>query len=857
MNLRSPITFLFFLLILFIGTSAVAQTTVVTGVVTDAGNKQPLPFVGISFTGSTIGVSSNDQGQFSIRSVKPYTQLKVTYLGFKDAIFNVVPGKQQVINVKMVPSSQSLNEVTVRSKKRPKYTNKENPAVELIRKVIANKEKNRPEAYHFVEYKEYDKMQFSLSDVSQKFADRKFFRKYKFVFENRDSTTYEGRNLLPIYLTEKLSQVYYRKSPETNKEVVLGEKSVNFGPAVDNEGLGQYFKHLYDKVDIYDNSIYLLTRQFLSPISDSAPTYYKFFITDTITTADNKKLIQLSFTPRNTNDVLFEGDIYITLDGNYAVQKAHLVINKNINVNFVRDMNVDLEFEPNPDGRYHLNKSSTSADFLGSSTTRKGGLFGIRTLTYKNYIVNKQEPEFMYAPSDEVLNDEVKHRSEEFWRENRLDTLTTAEAQVYKNIDSLTHMASFRRTADIVTLLFAGFKGFGKFEIGPASTFYSFNPVEGFRLRLGGRTTPQLSKRYFFEGYGAYGFKDERWKYFLAATYSFNEKSIYKFPQDYIRFSVQRDTKIPGQELQFIQEDNFLLSFKRGNNDKYLYVDQYKVDYVHELENHLSFNFEARKWVQTPAGSLYPFINALPTTTGINGTLFNNLTTTELTAGIRYAPHEQFYQGKLFRTPIINKYPILSLNFTAGLKNVLGGQYNYQSIKARADKRFYIAPFGYSDITLEGGRTFGTIPYPLLTIHRANQSYAYSIDSYNLMNFLEFVSDRYASINIDQHFGGFFFNKVPLLRKLKWRETASFKGLWGSVGNNNNPLLNSAVYRFPVDGNGVPITYALGAKPYMEASVGVENIFKFVRVDFVKRLSYLDHPDIAKFGVRVKIKFDF
>lgn len=857
MNSKSALKPLLFLLFLFISTFVVAQSTVVTGVVTDATNKQPLPFVTVSFTGTTIGVNTNDKGQFSIRSNQPQSQLKITYLGFKDVFITVLPGKEQVINVRMLPSSKSLNEVTVKSKKRARYTNKENPAVELIRKVIANKEKNRPDAYNFVEYREYDKMQFSLSDVSQKFADRKFFRKYKFVFENRDSTTYAGRNLLPIYLTEKLSQVYYRKSPETTKETVLGEKSVNFGPAVDNEGLGQYFKHLYEKVDIYSNSIYLLGRQFLSPISDSAPTYYKFFITDTITTSDNKKLIQLSFTPRNTNDVLFEGDIYITLDGNYAVQKAGLVVNKNINVNFVREMHVDQEFEANPDGRYHLSKSSTSADFLGSTAKRKGGLFGIRTITYKSYIVNKQEPAFMYAPSDEVENDEVKHRSEQFWAENRLDTLTTAESRVYKNIDSLTHMPSFRRTADIVTLLFAGFKGFGKFEVGPASTFYSFNPVEGLRLRLGGRTTTELSKRYFFEGYGAYGFKDERWKYFLAATYSFNEKSIYKFPQDYIRFSVQRDTKIPGQELQFVSEDNFLLSFKRGKSDKYIYTDQYKIDYVHELANHLSFNFTGRKWVQTPAGSLYPFLSSIATNTGANASIFNSLATTELTAGIRYAPHEQFYQGKLFRIPIINQYPIVSLDFTTGLKNVLNGQYSYQSIKARADKRFYIAPFGFSDIAIEGGRTFGTIPYPLLNIHRANQSYAYSIDSYNLMNFLEFVSDRYASINIDQHFGGFFFNKIPLFKKLKWRETASFKGLWGALGSNNNPSLNSSVYQFPVDGNGVPITYALGSKPYMEASVGVENIFKFVRVDMVRRLTYLDHPDIAKFGVRVKIKFDF
>jgi predicted small secreted protein len=840
---------LIFIAFLFVSTTLAAQNTVVTGVVTDASNKKPLSFVSISFTGSTIGTNTNDNGQFSLRSAKPYTQLKITYLGYKDAVVSVVAGKEQVINVKLFPSAKQISEVTIQAAKRARYTNKDNPAVELIRRVIANKEKNRPEAYNYVEYKEYDKMLFSFSNVSEKVSEKKFFRKYKFMFENKDSTSYPGKSLLPVYLVEKLAQVYYRKTPEANKEVVMGEKSVNLGPAVDNEGLGQYFQHLYPKVDIYTNSIYLLGRQFLSPIADAAPTYYKFFITDTITLADNKKLIQLSFTPRNTNDILFEGDIYITLDGNYAVQRAGLTINKNINVNFVRSMHVDLDFEPNPDGRYHLSKSNTYADF-GVTQNRKSGIFGIRTVTYKNYLVNKAQPDVLYQPDINLEDDEVKHRSEEFWAQNRLDTLTTAESKVYKNIDSLTHMPSFRRTADLVTLLLAGYKGFGKFEVGPASTFYSFNPIEGLRLRVGGRTTVDFSKRWFFETYGAYGFKDERWKYFFSGTYSLNAKSVYKFPQNYIRASFQRDTKIPGQELQFISEDNVLLSFKRGTNDKYLYNDQYKIDYVHELENHLSFNFGARKWVQTPAGSLFPFQNG-------PSTVFHDLTTTEVSAGIRYAPNEQFYQGKLFRVPIINKYPILSLDFTAGIKDALGGQYRYENLRARIDKRFYIAPFGFSDVSAEGGRIFGQVPYPLLNIHRANQSYAYVIDSYNLMNFLEFVSDRYASINIDQHFGGFFFNKIPLFKKLKWRETASFKALYGGLSDKNNPSLSSSVYQFPTDANGAPITYALGNKPYMEASVGVENIFKFVRVDFVKRLSYLDHPDIASYGIRVKIKFDF
>jgi hypothetical protein len=849
MNFKYTYKYIFLVLFLLINVAAWSQTTVVTGKVTDGSNKNGLSYVSVAFVGSNIGVTTDANGDYTLRTIQPYTKIKASYIGFKDATHNVVPGKEQVINIRMVPSSTQLNEVSIKTTKKAKYNN-DNPAVALIRKVIENKDKNRPENYPFVEYKEYDKMQFSLSNISDKVKEKRLFRKYKFVFENKDSLSYPGKTLLPIYLKERLSQVYYRKSPEATRTVVLGEKSVDFGPGFDSEGVGQYFKHLYEKVDIYDNSIMLLGRQFLSPIANSAPTFYKFFITDTITLNTGKKLVKLNFTPRNTNDILFEGEIYITLDGNYAVQKAGLEINKNINVNFVHSMHVDQDFELNPDGRYHLSRSNTFADF-GITAKRKSGMFGTRTLTLKNYEVNKPRPDTLYKARPELQDEEVKNRPESFWAENRLDTLSTAEAKTYKNIDSLVHMPSFRRTADIINLLFAGFKNFGKFEIGPASTFYSFNPIEGFRLRVGGRTTADFSKRIFFESYGAYGFKDDKWKYLFATTYSLNNKSIYRFPQNYIRASFQRDTKIPGQELAFTQEDNFLLSFKRGKNDKYLYNDSYRIDYIKEYENHFSYTLGFRKLMQTPAGSLYPFIN----TEGSN--TFQTLTTSELTAGVRYAPNEQFYQGKLFRAPIINQYPILSLDFTLGVKNLLGGEYGYRKFDFRGDKRFYIAPFGFANVIVEASKTFGQVPYPLLNIHRANQTFAYVLASYNLMNFLEFVSDHSVAVTIDQHFGGFFFNKIPLFKKLKWRETASFKMLYGGLSEQSTPSIHPNLYQFPVDENGVPITYALGKTPYMEGSLGVENIFKFIRVDMVKRFTYLDHPGIADWGIRVKIKFDF
>ncbi|EHQ30249.1 DUF5686 and carboxypeptidase-like regulatory domain-containing protein [Mucilaginibacter paludis] len=828
------------------------QTTIIRGVVTDAKTNQTLPYVSVAFTGSSVGTSTDISGKYTLRTNKPFAEIKITFLGYKTVLRTIKPGEEQVINIRLEPEGKTLNEVTVNSAKRQRYRNKDNPAVELIRKVIEHKDRNRIQSYDYAEYQQYEKLQFSFSNLSSTIGEKKIFRSYKFLFDNRDSTLVPGKSLLPVYLDEKLTQNYYRKNPESKKAVVLGAKKVNFGGFIDDDGINTYLNRMYSDVDIYSNNIFLMTNQFLSPIADEAPTFYKFFITDTITDDNNNKLIELSFTPRNTTDMLFEGEIYITLDTNYAVQKAKLSINKNINLNWVRDMYVNLSFDKNAQGRYQLVKSDMMADF-GITKKGKAGLFGQRTVSYRNYVLNQPRPDSTYNGVSGLVTDEAKERSDQFWVASRgKDTLTKAESKVYKNIDSLQTIPAFKRTMDIASLVLAGYKSFGPFELGPANAFYSFNPVEGFRLRLGGRTTPELSKRYYFETYGAYGFKDQKWKYFLSATYSLNNKTIYKFPQNYIRASVQRDTKIPGAELQFVQEDNFLLSFKRGVNDKYLYNDFYKVDYVREYESHLSYTLGFKSWKQSPAGSLY--FNQY-----VNGQLESipNITTSELSFGIRYAPHEQLLQGKIYRITIPSKYPILSLNYTQGVKGLFGGQYNYQNLHARIDKRFYLSQLGYTDFVAEGDYAFGRIPFPLLTVHRANQTYAYQLDSYNLMNFLEFVSDHYASVTLDHCFNGFIFNKVPLLKRLKFREFITFKALYGAVRDENNPNLHPSLIQFPVDAQGRPLTYTLNNGPYTEGSIGIGNILKFFRVDLVERFNYLDHQNAPQFGIRTRARLDF
>jgi len=841
-------SFLIVVVCLATGLSAYAQKTVVTGAVRDAVSKEPLPYVSVFFKGTTIGTQTDLNGNYALSSSGPQEGLSFNYVGYITLSKNVNPGFEQKLDVALVPDAKALGEVTVVGGKKTRYRNKDNPAVELIKQVIAHREENRISNFNTAAFRQYDKMLFSMSNVSEKFKNKRIFRNYQFLFQEQDSTLIGGKNLLPIYIQEKLTDKYFASDPTRNKSVIIGEKQVNFDQQlVDNNGMKVYFERMYQDIDIYKNNISVISNEFLSPIANAAPSFYKFFITDTIKTGHGE-VIELAFTPRNGTDMLFEGKLYVSNDSHFAVTGVSMGVNKNINLNFVRALKIDLDFEPTVSGKYSLAKSKLIADF-GLGKTKGMGFTGERSSTYKNYQYDIKLPDTIFQGRSIVSVAGASARDEQYWEKNRLDPLSKEQAKIYHNIDTLQKIPSFQRTVKIATLLFAGYGNLGPYEIGPVNTFYSFNNVEGFRLRFGGRTTPELSKRFYFENYAAYGFKDEKWKFFLSATYSINNKSIYQFPQNYVRASFQRDTKIPGQELQFVQEDNFLLSFKRGLNDMLLYNDFYRLDYVHEYENHFSYAFGFKKWSQTPAGGLNYQANG-------DG-FINRLTTSELSLALRYAPNEKFIQGKIYRVPIADRYPVFNLRYTAGIKGLLGGEYNYHNLTGSVDKRFYLSQLGYSDVTVEGSYIAGRVPFPLLAIHRANQTYAYQLNSYNLMNFLEFVSDHYVSINIDHNFNGFFFNKLPLIKELKLREVVSFKALYGGLRDENNPASGNGIYQLPAFDNGLQRTYSLGNEPYMEGSVGIGNIFKLLRVDLVRRFTYLDNPEVAKWGIRARVKFDF
>jgi hypothetical protein len=819
----------------------------IKGVVTDAETDEPIPFAGVEINQKTR-TTTDLYGNYSIVSKENNNKIKFSCVGYKTEFKSISPGKSQIINVKLKTSVTELEQLVVKPKK-ARYRNKDNPAVELIENVIKNKQRNRKENLDFYEYERYQKTQFALSNFGEKLKNRKILKKFKFVFENVDSTKLAGVKILPVYLKETLSDFYFRKNPESNREVVKANKMVSFEGYVDEQGFAEYLKFLYQDINIYNNDIMFLSNMFVSPIAPTAPTLYKYFITDT-TIIDSTKCIKLLFTPRNKADMLFQGYLFIAKDSSHAVKRLEMSVNKDINLNWVKDVEIVQQFDSVQNKGWLLTTDNISIDF--GLTKNSFGIYGQRSSSYKNYEVNIARGDSIYNSPDKIIEDDADKRNLAYWDSHRHEPLTKSEKGVYVVVDSVKRIPAFRRTMDVMMLLFSGYRDMGYFEIGPVNTFYSYNPIEGARLRFGGHTTPKFSKKINFETYVAYGFFDENIKYYLGTTYSLTNRTIYNFPVKSVKFSIQDETKIPGQELQFVQEDNILLSIKRGINDKLLYNKTYRFEHLNEFSNHFSYTLGLSYLKQSPAGALY-FNNTGYLDTN-NRTSYINVT--EASINLRYAPHEQFYQGKIYRIPIINKYPVFQLQYTLGSK-ALGNDYNYQTLKLNVTKRFYPWIFGYTDVILEGGKVFGKVPYPLLVIHRANQTYSYQISSYNLMNFLEFVSDQYVSLNVDHCFNGFIFNKIPLIKKLKFREVVTCKVLYGSLSNKNNPDDDASLFKFPVTASGVPLTYTLEKKPYIEASVGVANILKFFRVDLVKRINYLDHPDVTEWGLRARFKFDF
>lgn len=830
------------------------ELTRIRGTIIDEVTEEPLPFVNISFAGTTVGTVSNVDGTFYLETAHATTNLKSSYIGYDQKITKITIGISQTIQIRLAESSLQLNEVVVEGEKL-RYRNKDNPAVDLIKLVLAHKKENQPENHDYFEYDKYEKIEFDFNNITEKFMNKGYMKDFQMVFDYMDTSEVNGKAYLPVFLRESSSRVYYRKNPEKTIEHKQGEKMTGFADYMDDQGISSLIDKMYQDINIYDNNVKVLTQEFTSPISPLGPITYKYYIADTLV-IDGEKLFKLSFQPRNEAGFAFVGNLFITADSAYAVKKAAFTISQNANINFVEDLFIDQEFEKTSNGTYVIKTDKISIDF--SLLSENGiGMYGKRSVSYRDRKFGVQHEDEWYSKVGYAVDDiDLTEKSDEFWEDARHSELTRSEQGVFEMVEEVEELPAFQRMVKVLTFIMVGYLDFGAVEIGPVNSFVSWNDIEGFRMKFGGHTTSQLNENWEVGAYIAYGFNDAEFKHSATLTRYFNQ-----FPMHAIRLTNEKEIKNPGADIAFLRDDNFLLSVRRGVNDKRMYTYKTNLEYIQEVTNGLSYVIGAKTSQLEPGGVL----SFLPGETSRSDYISKeerktqSIRTSEVNLTLRFAPNEQIYQGKKgrkSRVTIPNKYPIFTLKYDRGFDNVFNSDYSYDRVSLNISKRTYVAPIGYFDLEVEGRKLFGQVPYPLLNIPRANQTYSYQVRSYNLMNYLEFVSDQYVSVNFSHYFNGFILNKVPVIKKLKWRSLVTFKGIVGDLSDKNNPSFNPGLPGLPNNADGSPATYPMSH--YIETSFGVMNVFTFFRFDLVKRWTQQDREDaLSGYYLRARFKVEF
>jgi hypothetical protein len=818
--------FLFVFAAVLFATVCAAQKTKVYGKVFDSKTKEALPFVNVFFKDSKIGTTTNFDGEYTLESYYATDYIAASCVGYEQGSIKIEKDVSQEINLFLNSSSIDLQEVQIVASKK-----QENPAHRIIRKVIANKKINDRKKLEAYEYEVYNKVQFDMNNVTEKFKERRAFKKFDFIFDNID--TVGGKPYLPFFMTESLSNYYYRKNPKASYETINAAKV----SGLENQSISQFLGDMYQNVNIYDNNVNVFGKQFASPVSDAGFFYYKYYLIDSLT-VDDTWCYHIRFLPKREQDAAFTGDLFIA-DTTYAIKKGTASIAKKANINFINSFTVTQEFKQVQPEVWMLIKDELLVDFNLSKQTM--GFYGRKTTSYKNHIINKPREKSFYSNVSNIsVADSANEKSAEYWNNARHEDLSKQEKSVYLMVDSLTDVPIFKTYIDVIELFFSGYKKVGPIEIGSYSKLYSFNPIEGNRVRLGVRTSSKFSTRIALDAWTAYGFRDEKLKYGGGVFYYLSKRKP--------RISIDLHYSLNTQQLgmsptSLSQDDVFGTLFQRNPITKLSLVDDLKFTYNHEWFHGFSNALTFRKREFTPLGSLE--FKRFETESRSLAPV-PKIKTTEFSLYTRFAYKEKYLAGEFNRISLGTKYPTIELLYTKAFKSEFG-DYDYQKLDISISDKIRLGYFGTLNCVLTAGQIFGEAPFPLLEIHRGNESFYYDGGAFNTMNFFEFISDKYISASVTQHFDGLFFNKIPLFRRLKWREVAELKGVYGTFNpkHKNLLVLNEGMNTFQNN------------KPFVEAAVGIENIFKFIRIDALYRLSYLNNPNIVKFGIRAKFQFKF
>ena len=849
-----------FLLFLLLGCCISVSAQNIQGVVTDSLTNEPIPYLSVFYEGKGVGSITDNDGNYKVETRKGWNKLTFSAVGYVTKVVNIIPGVTKNLNVRMRPDDIMLDEVVVKPK-REKYSRKNNPAVELMKKVIAHKKNNKLSENDYYQYNKYQKITMSLNDVTPEMLEKGMYKKMPFLKDQIELCEETNKFILPISVDETASQKIYRKHPKSEKTIIKGMSSTGVNELfATGDMLSTVLKDVFTDVNIYDNDIRLLQYPFISPISSSdAISFYKFYIMDT-TFVDKDKCFHLTFVPNNSQDFGFTGHLYVLADSSYTVKKCTMNLPKKSGVNFVDNMDIIQEFEQLPNGEWVLKTD----DMIVEMTLMKimQGFQIRRTTRYSDYAFDELPQQLFKRKGAEIKEADAMMRGDDFWNQYRPVPLTQIESSMDMLVKRLEQMPGFKYVIFVLKAFIENFVETGtkehpsKVDIGPVNTMISNNYIDGLRLRMSAQTTANLNPHLFFKGYYAYGFKDHRSKYMGEVEYSFNKKEYLprEFPKNSITFSYQYDVMSPTDKFLKTDKDNVFVSFKTSTVDQMSYVRNIALKYENETQFGLKTTVEVKHSTDEPTGGLAYITN------DDQKTLVPEIQTMEASLAFRYAPGETFVNTKQRRIPVSFDAPVFTLSHTAGFKGVLGGEYNYNLTEIGLYKRFWFSSWGKIDMFVKGGAQWNKVPFPLLIMPAANLSYILQRETFNLINNMEFLNDRYASLDVSWDLNGKIFNRIPLLKKLKWREAIGFKMLYGHLTDKNNPMKHpgdSELFLFPTR-DGRPTSFVMDPKtPYMECSVGIHNIFKILHIDYVRRLNYLDHPDANKWGVRFMVMMTF
>ena len=810
-------------------------------------------YASVQYRGHKIAVSSDSQGKFSIEK-HPGWVLTVSALSYKSQTISVNE-KMDFIEVKLKDDSHKLNEVVVKTK-RGKYSRKDNPAVELMRRVIAAKKKTDLSNHDYYQYDKYQKITLALNDLKKEQLEGKFFSKRQYLLDQVETSPYNGKLTLPVSVDETVSQHIYRKDPKTEKDIIKGQQSNGIGQVIQTgEILNTALKDAFTDVDIYDDYVRLLQYPFPSPIGRTGISFYHYYIEDTVY-VERDLCYHLQFIPANSQDFGFRGELYVLADSSLHVKKCNLYMPHNTDVNYVKNMKIEQEYTRLDNGEWVLSKDDMIAELHVNSVLQD--LLVVRNTRLTDYAFDEL-PKILFKGKAKVRHDmDAMNRDEAYWNKYRQVDLTKSESSMDSFIHRMENSKGFKYIIFFVKALMENYVEIGggtdgkksKFDLGPVNTYISKNFVDGIRLRLAGRTMAALNPHFFWDGYAAYGTKSNDWYTGNIFTYSLNKKknSPFEFPMRNLTFEVARDVTSPSDENLLHNKDNFFMTFRAATQDEMFLYHRQKLAFTYETDWGFRFNTSLRFQSNRTVGNLHYY--------HLDGTEVKKIRMTDLNVGINYNPGVTYVNTKQQRLPINLDSPEIGLSHTMGFKGFMGGQYHSNITKLSIYKRQWLGSWGYLDFHAIGQAQWNKVPFPMLILPPINLSYFEQETTISLMKDWEFLNDRQVFWALSWDMNGKLLNRIPLIKKLKWREWFAIKGVWGHLTDKNNPYLeknqgDGRLFKFPKN------SHVMNDTPYWECVAGVHNIFKFFSVEYVRRLTYLNNNNIDKWGIRFGFMMSF